>query len=139
MIAIPNIHCTQTFSLTIGGVAQHLISYYKIEDVEQGRLRSPSSLPELACLDISPEYLDKTPFRNPPRVEIGIDGLPRYRGEADEGDSGDSLLSGPLSTRPPISSDSSSSKRPKRYDPYQNNPSKRTRKPKSAAQLSRQS
>ena len=47
----------QTFSLTIGGVAQHLISYYKIEDVEQGRLRSPSSLPELASLTISPALL----------------------------------------------------------------------------------
>ncbi|KAH8113172.1 Gti1/Pac2 family-domain-containing protein, partial [Phellopilus nigrolimitatus] len=42
----------KTFSLTIGGVSQHLISYYKIEDVEQGRLRTPSSLPELASLDI---------------------------------------------------------------------------------------
>ncbi|EED81183.1 predicted protein, partial [Postia placenta Mad-698-R] len=31
----------KTFSLSIGGVAQHLISYYKIEDVEHGRLRSP--------------------------------------------------------------------------------------------------
>ena len=75
---------TYTFSLTIGGVAQHLISYYRVEDVEQGRLRSPSSLPELASLEISPEYLDKTHFRNPPKVEIGVDGIPRYRGEADD-------------------------------------------------------
>ncbi|KAF8196992.1 Gti1/Pac2 family-domain-containing protein, partial [Pholiota molesta] len=35
----------KTFSVTIGGVAQHLISYYKIEDVENGRLRSPSPYP----------------------------------------------------------------------------------------------
>lgn len=70
--------------MTINGVAQHLISYYKVEDVENGRLRSPSSLPELASLDISPEYLDKTHFRNPPKVEIGLDGNPRYRGEADD-------------------------------------------------------
>ncbi|PPR03576.1 hypothetical protein CVT24_007615 [Panaeolus cyanescens] len=74
----------KTFSLTINGVAQHLISYYKVEDVESGRLRSPSSLPELASLDISPEYLDKTHFRNPPKVEIGVDGILRYRGEADD-------------------------------------------------------
>ncbi|KAF9039191.1 Gti1/Pac2 family-domain-containing protein, partial [Panaeolus papilionaceus] len=74
----------KTFSLTINGVAQHLISYYKVEDVESGRLRSPSSLPELSSLDISPEYLDKTHFRNPPKVEIGVDGIPRYRGEADD-------------------------------------------------------
>ncbi|GAW04905.1 camp-independent regulatory protein [Lentinula edodes] len=47
-------------------------------------LRSPSSLPELAYLDISPEYLDETHFRNPPKVEVGPDGVPRYRGEADD-------------------------------------------------------
>lgn len=69
----------QTFSLSIGGVAQHLISYYKVDDVEQGRLRTPSSLPELAALEISPEYLDKTHFRVPPRVEYDSDGVPRYR------------------------------------------------------------
>ncbi|KAJ3530110.1 hypothetical protein NMY22_g8707 [Coprinellus aureogranulatus] len=74
----------KTFSLTIGGVAQHLISYYKIEDVENGRLRSPSSLPELAALAISAEYLDKTHFRNPPKVEVGADGVLRYCGEGDE-------------------------------------------------------
>ncbi|KAJ3872532.1 Gti1/Pac2 family-domain-containing protein, partial [Lentinula edodes] len=73
-----------TFSLSFGGVAQPLISYYRVEDVENGRLRSPSSLPELASLDISPEYLDETHFRNPPKVEVGPDGVPRYRGEADD-------------------------------------------------------
>jgi Gti1/Pac2 family transcription factor len=72
--------------LTIAGVSQHLISYYRVEDVENGRLRSPSSLPELATLEISPEYLDKTHFRQPPRVEYGPDGVPRYRGEADDPD-----------------------------------------------------
>jgi Gti1/Pac2 family transcription factor len=125
----------QTFSLTIGGTSQHLISYYRIEDVEQGRLRSPSSLPELSCLDINPEYLDKTHFRNPPKVEIGIDGLPRYRGEADEVDSSDapgfyspvSPAGQPLA--PP--EHGASSKRGKRYDPYtSSSPTKRPRKSK---------
>ncbi|KAJ7202656.1 Gti1/Pac2 family-domain-containing protein [Mycena pura] len=74
----------KTFSLTIGGVAQHLISYYKISDVEAGRLRAPSTLPELASLDISPSLLDKGHFRCPPKMEMDIDGVPRYRGEADE-------------------------------------------------------
>ncbi|KAF5375893.1 hypothetical protein D9615_008205 [Tricholomella constricta] len=114
----------KTFSLTIGGVSQHLISYYKIEDVTNGRLRSPSSLPELASLDISPEYLDKTHFRNPPKVEIGVDGLPRYRGEAEDIDSSPPLLSAPLSTGLPLLTDgritesSSVSRRGKRFDPY---------------------
>ncbi|KAF8603390.1 hypothetical protein BDV93DRAFT_442486 [Ceratobasidium sp. AG-I] len=69
----------KTFSLTINGSAQHLISYYKVVDVEEGRLRTPSSLPELSVLDISPEYLDKTHFRCPPKVETDGDGIPRYR------------------------------------------------------------
>ncbi|CAE6353283.1 Transcriptional regulator MIT1 OS=Saccharomyces cerevisiae (strain ATCC 204508 / S288c) GN=MIT1 PE=1 SV=1 [Rhizoctonia solani AG-1 IB] len=77
----------KTFSLTVNGSTQHLISYYKVADVEEGRLRTPSSLPELSVLDISPEYLDKTHFRCPPKVEIDADGVPRYRGEADEPDS----------------------------------------------------
>ncbi|KAG8215858.1 Gti1/Pac2 family-domain-containing protein [Butyriboletus roseoflavus] len=109
----------KTFSLTISGVSQHLISYYKIEDVEQGRLRSPSSLPELASLDISPEYLDKTHFRNPPKVEIGVDGIPRYRGEADDIDPSPSMLTGPLSSGLPLLTDGrvSDGKRG-RYNPY---------------------
>ncbi|KAJ7113143.1 Gti1/Pac2 family-domain-containing protein [Mycena epipterygia] len=74
----------KTFSVTIAGVAQHLISYYKISDVESGRLRAPSSLPELASLDISPTLLERDNFRCPPKTEVGIDGVARYRGEADE-------------------------------------------------------
>ncbi|KAG6812808.1 hypothetical protein H0H92_000266 [Tricholoma furcatifolium] len=114
----------KTFSLTIGGVSQHLISYYKVEDVENGRLRSPSSLPELASLDISPEYLDKSLFRSPPKVEVGPDGIPRYRGEADEIDSSPPLLAAPLASGTPLIPDnrvadaSSISRRGKRFEPY---------------------
>ncbi|KAI6014533.1 hypothetical protein PISMIDRAFT_672284 [Pisolithus microcarpus 441] len=117
----------KTFSLTIGGVAQHLISYYKIEDVEQGRLRSPSSLPELASLDISPDYLDKTHFRNPPKVEIGVDGVPRYRGEADDIDPSTSLLAAPLSTGLPLLTDGrvSDGNKRGRYTPYGSNSKRR--------------
>jgi hypothetical protein len=117
-------------------VTQHLISYYKVEDVEEGRLRSPSSLPEIASLDISPEYLDKQHFRIAPKIEICFDGKPRYRGEADEIDhSIDGILSSPLSTGVPLitegrnASDSDSRKRGKRYDPY-GSPGKRGRKAK---------
>ncbi|KAH6905027.1 Gti1/Pac2 family-domain-containing protein [Coprinopsis sp. MPI-PUGE-AT-0042] len=113
----------KTFSLTIAGVAQHLISYYKIEDVENGRLRTPSSLPELASLEISPEYLDKTHFRNAPKVEIGADGVPRYRA--------------PIRMRPlylltdgHVEPSTSSNKRatPKRFLPYNAGTASRTRK-----------
>ncbi|KAJ7280727.1 Gti1/Pac2 family-domain-containing protein [Mycena rebaudengoi] len=53
----------KTFSLTTANVTQHLISYYKIADVESGRLRAPSSLPELASLDIAPALLERGNFR----------------------------------------------------------------------------
>ncbi|KAJ7631825.1 Gti1/Pac2 family-domain-containing protein, partial [Mycena rosella] len=74
----------KTFSLTIANATHHLISYYKIADVESGRLRAPSSLPELASLDIAPSLLARGNFRCPPKTEVGVDGVPRYRGEADE-------------------------------------------------------
>ncbi|KAF8516509.1 Gti1/Pac2 family-domain-containing protein [Gautieria morchelliformis] len=113
-------------------VAQHLISYYKVEDVEQGRLRTPSSLPELAALEISPEYLDKTHFRVPPRVEYDSDGVPRYRGEADEPES-PTLGLGELPSVSSVEGSSApapaKSKRPqKRYEPYDEGSSKARRK-----------
>ena len=101
-----------------------MISYYKIEDVQNGRLRPPSSLPELASLNISPEYLDKTHFRNPPKVEIGSDGVPRYRGEADEVDSSSPLLTTPSSPGPPLLGNGDVPEMPNvtgrrnRYEPY---------------------
>jgi hypothetical protein len=125
--------------LTIGGVSQHLISYYKIEDVEQGRLRTASSYPELASLDISPEYLEKTHFRNPPKVEIGVDGVPRYRGEADDVEPSPHVLNSALAVGMPLLTEplevggaivtgvANGGKRNKRFDPY--NP-KGKRKPK---------
>jgi hypothetical protein len=131
-VAIIHLIFLQTFSLTINGIAQHLISYYKVEDVEEGRLRSPSSLPEIASLDISPEYLDKQHFRLPPKIEMCLDGVPRYRGEADDIDHSVDLLGSPLTAGMPLiadgrSHDGETSKRGKRYDPY-GSPTKRGRK-----------
>ena len=116
--------------MTNGNVSQHVISYYRIEDIENGRLRSPSSLPELASLDISPEYLDKTHFRNPPKVEIGTDGILRYRAEADDMESSSSALSASLSSEMPLLTErrimeGPINKRSKRYDPYSSPPGKR--------------
>lgn len=71
-------------SVTVNGFAQHMISYYSIEDVLAGKLRTPSTIPELAGLEISPEYLHKQNFRFPPQIELGPDGIPRYRGEPEE-------------------------------------------------------
>ncbi|KAG0334772.1 hypothetical protein BG004_000276 [Podila humilis] len=59
----------KTMSIVVNGVSQHLISYYSKDDVLAGRLRTPSSVPELAGLEISSEFLMKQNFRIPPTVE----------------------------------------------------------------------
>ncbi|KAF9945583.1 hypothetical protein BGZ65_010596, partial [Modicella reniformis] len=63
----------KTMSIVVNGVSQHLISYYSKDDVLAGRLRTPSSVPELASLEISPEFLMKQNFRIPPTVEQSYD------------------------------------------------------------------
>ena len=96
-------------SVTVNGFAQHMISYYSIEDVLAGKLRCPSTIPELASLEISPEYLHKQNFRFPPMIEVGADGIPRYRGEPEE----------PTSPQSPMSNLSMHSFPPGDvYDPY---------------------
>jgi hypothetical protein len=80
--ALPRLALTlQTMSVTVNGYSQHMISYYTMEDVIAGKLRTPSTIPELASLEISPDYLHKQNFRFPPMVEVGPDGVPRYRWE----------------------------------------------------------
>lgn len=71
-------------SLSFNGSAQHLISYYRVEDVQKGRLRAPSTLPEFQSLAISQEYLVNSNFRCPIRTEVDPDGLLRYRGEQED-------------------------------------------------------
>lgn len=59
----------KTMSIIVHGVAQHLISYYLPNDIISSKLRTPSSVPELASLEISPDLLIKQNFRIPPMVE----------------------------------------------------------------------
>ncbi|KAF9087324.1 hypothetical protein BGX23_008205 [Mortierella sp. AD031] len=65
----------KTMSIVVNGVPQHMISYYSKEDVLAGKLRTPSSVAELASLEISPEFLMKQNFRIPPTVEQSYDHL----------------------------------------------------------------
>lgn len=67
---------------TISLGRQHMISYYKIDDVTSGRLRAPSSQPELALLHISADFLSPSLFRNPPLVGFDPKGHPYYISEA---------------------------------------------------------
>ncbi|GAA5980881.1 hypothetical protein JCM10908_003900 [Rhodotorula pacifica] len=68
---------------TISLSGLHLVSYYRIEDVTSGRLRTPSSHAELMSLEISPSFLAPSLFRLPPVVEIDANGHVRYKGDAD--------------------------------------------------------
>ncbi|GAA6064634.1 hypothetical protein JCM10212_003359 [Sporobolomyces blumeae] len=68
---------------TISLSGLHLIGYYRIDDVTSGRLRTPSSHPELMSLEVSSDFLTPSLFRMPPVVEVGPDGQLRYKGESD--------------------------------------------------------
>ncbi|CAO1621403.1 unnamed protein product [Parajaminaea phylloscopi] len=76
--------CKKTISIQVDGSTQHLVSYYKVDDVRNGRLNTPLSLPEIAAVNISPMILQKSNFRNPPDIEVMPDGSLRYRGDGSE-------------------------------------------------------
>ncbi|KAL0089245.1 Gti1/Pac2 family-domain-containing protein [Phycomyces blakesleeanus] len=59
----------KTMSIMVNGSLQHLISYYSKEDVLGHKLATPSSIPHLACLRISPELLLRQSFRAPPTLD----------------------------------------------------------------------
>jgi Gti1/Pac2 family len=59
----------KTMSIVVNGSTQHMISYYNKEDVASGRLHSPRSIPMLANLEVSPEFLQRQNFRIPLHVE----------------------------------------------------------------------
>ncbi|KAI8985904.1 Gti1/Pac2 family-domain-containing protein [Pilobolus umbonatus] len=63
----------KTMSIVVNGISQHLISYYHPNDIRNSRLRTPSAVPELASLEISPDLLIKQNFRIPPVVEPSYD------------------------------------------------------------------
>jgi hypothetical protein len=59
----------KTISLVLDGNPLHLISYYHPDDVLDHRLRTPSAVPELVNLEISPDLLNIQNFRIPPMIE----------------------------------------------------------------------
>jgi len=68
----------QTMSIKVNGYTQHLVSYYSLDDVNTGKLRAPSTIPEFQALDIDEDFLDELHFRFPPQVERGLDGKVRW-------------------------------------------------------------
>ncbi|KAI9276098.1 Gti1/Pac2 family-domain-containing protein, partial [Sporodiniella umbellata] len=59
----------KTLSIQVNGSSQHLISYYTKEDVLEGKLLSPSVVPDIAQVRISPELFMQQNFRIPLSLE----------------------------------------------------------------------
>lgn len=55
----------KTMSVTVQGVTHHLVSYYNVEDVMQGNLRTPSQTENLQYIRPRPELTTKQSFRSP--------------------------------------------------------------------------
>ncbi|KAF8151016.1 Gti1/Pac2 family-domain-containing protein [Crassisporium funariophilum] len=67
----------KTITVTIEGSDLHLISYYTSEDIRSGKLKRPSSRPDIMSLYMPPHIFRLTNFRAPPKVEMGPDGKPK--------------------------------------------------------------
>ncbi|KAG6850110.1 hypothetical protein H0H93_001031 [Arthromyces matolae] len=74
----------KTITVTIEGSDLHLISYYTSEDIRSGRLKRPTSRPDIMALPMPPHIFRLTNFRVPPKVEIGPDGKHRLVCEGED-------------------------------------------------------
>lgn len=61
----------KTMSVTVQGVTHHLVSYYNVNDVMAGSLRTPSQTDSLQYIRPRPELTQKQSFRSP--IEDGED------------------------------------------------------------------
>ncbi|KAJ3743933.1 Gti1/Pac2 family-domain-containing protein [Lentinula detonsa] len=82
----PNGLIKKTITVTIEGSDLHLISYYTSEDIRNGRLKRPSSRPDIMGLYMPPHIFRLTNFRVPPKMETGPDGKHRLVPEPEEQD-----------------------------------------------------
>ncbi|KAF7356391.1 hypothetical protein MVEN_00971700 [Mycena venus] len=73
----PNGLIKKTITVTIEGSDFHLISYYTSADQHSGKLKRPTSRPDIMSLPMDPRLFRATNFRVPPKVEKGPDGTSR--------------------------------------------------------------
>ncbi|TFK73284.1 hypothetical protein BDN72DRAFT_854934 [Pluteus cervinus] len=73
----PNGLIKKTITVNVEGSDLHLISYYTLEDIRSGKLKRPSSRPDIMSPYMPPHLFRLTAFRVPPKVEAGPDGKPR--------------------------------------------------------------
>ncbi|KAI1816236.1 Gti1/Pac2 family-domain-containing protein [Poronia punctata] len=62
----------KTFTLKLGGLTHHLVSYYRYDDVKNGRLRTPSNTASLAWIVPRPEFLLAEKFDKAPLEPIEL-------------------------------------------------------------------
>ncbi|KAK5162817.1 Global transcription regulator sge1 [Saxophila tyrrhenica] len=55
----------KTMSITINNISHHMVSYYNVDDVKNGKLPSPQADPRLHGISIRPELYLKQNFRSP--------------------------------------------------------------------------
>ncbi|KAK7032743.1 Gti1/Pac2 family-domain-containing protein [Favolaschia claudopus] len=73
----PNGLIKKTITVTIEGSDLHLISYYTSADQHSGKLKRPTTRPDIMALSMDPRLFRATNFRVPPKVEKGPDGVSR--------------------------------------------------------------
>ena len=65
----------KTMSVTVQGVAHHLVSYYSLSDVFSGLLRTPSQTESLGFVHPRPELTSKQSFRSPLEEREDFEGI----------------------------------------------------------------
>ncbi|KAI7280756.1 hypothetical protein KC345_g4527 [Hortaea werneckii] len=55
----------KTMSISVNGISHHMVSYYKVDDVKNGKLQRPLSDPRLQNISVRPELYLKQNFRAP--------------------------------------------------------------------------
>lgn len=55
----------KTMSISVNGISHHMVSYYKVNDVKEGKLNRPLSDPRLQNISVRPELYLKQNFRAP--------------------------------------------------------------------------
>ncbi|CCM04319.1 uncharacterized protein FIBRA_06490 [Fibroporia radiculosa] len=79
----PNGLIKKTITVKINGSDHHLISYFTQEDVRSGKLRRPTSRPDLMALGIPQELLQSANFRYPLKLEGQYGGYPSHFDDTD--------------------------------------------------------
>lgn len=69
---ISRFHVEQTITIRVDNADSHVISYFREEDIQSGRLQRPChSRRDIASVIIPLSAVHQTKFRHPPRISMG--------------------------------------------------------------------